>query len=322
MKMIGVFSRFLTLVILLFLLFNLLFIAWILIPMPSADKMDTIVQIPYGYNSHQIQALLKKNHVIRKYNLPFGLLTQVLQIDNKLQSGEYRFTYSQNLLQVILQIAKGKVILHSITIPEGYQSEQIAQLLENNDIIDGEKFLNLVDSNSNPYREGYLFPDTYEFPKNYTENQVLYTMYDNFKKNVFVHLSREDSFPSQLNFDEIIVLASIIEKEAQSDEEKPKIASVFHNRLASSMPLQSCATIQYLLEERKENLDREDLKIDSAYNTYLYSGLPPQAICNPGLQSILAAAYPAQEDYYYFVLGKDGTHIFSKTYQEHLNNKP
>jgi UPF0755 protein len=117
-------------------------------------------------------------------------------------------------------------------------------------------------------------------------------------------------------------LASIIEKEALGKEDKPKIASVFYNRLEQGMRLQSCATIQYLLEKPQEKLTQIDLEIESPFNTYLNPGLPPEPICNPGLDSIIAAAYPAEEDYLYFVLGKEGEHIFTRTYQEHLENKP
>ena len=123
------------------------------------------------------------------------------------------------------------------------------------------------------------------------------------------------------SMEEIIILASIIEKESKFTKERRQVSSVFHNRLKKDMKLQSCASIQYILKEPKEKLDESDLKIDSPYNTYLYKGLPPGPISNPGLDSIMAALEPAEEDYLYFVLGENGRHMFSKTYQEHLKNK-
>ena len=311
------------LIFLLSLIFLILILstAWILIPPEMDADLEKIVEIPYGYNSTQIRLLLEEEGIIRPYNYLFQIMTKLRKVEGKLQSGEYRFSPAQNLVQILDQLIQGKVVLYRITIPEGFQAKQIARLLAERGIVEYDNFLRLIEED-NQYQEGYLFPDTYEFPKNFGAENVLKLMRKNFEEVVYKYVNPEQDFPAGLNFPQIIILASIIEKEAQGSEDKPKIASVFYNRLAQGMRLQSCATIQYLLEKPRERLTDQDLTIDSPFNTYLYSGLPPAPICNPGLESILAAAQPAAEDYFYFVLGKDGHHVFSKTYQEHLNNKP
>ena len=169
--------------------------------------------------------------------------------------------------------------------------------------------------------EGYLFPDTYEVPKKYGVEKMIKVMLSNFNQIAIENKFTDRAEKIGFSLNEIIILASIIEKEAKFNDEKNKVSSVFYNRLKINMKLQSCATIQYILGEPKEGLDENDLKIDSPYNTYLYKGLPPGPICNPGLDSIIAALEPAEEDYLFFVLGDNGRHIFSKTYQEHLKNK-
>lgn len=295
--------------------------AWIFIPLAVEEPIGKVIEIPYGYNSVQIRQLLEGEGIIRSHSYLFQPLTKLLKVDGRLQTGEYQLSSAQNLYQVIDQLVQGKVVQYRITIPEGFQAKQIARLLSDREIVNSEVFLSLIKEN-NQYQEGYLFPDTYEFPKNFGAENVLKAMQKNFAENIYHLINPEQEFPANLNFQQIIILASIIEKEAQGKDDKPKIASVFYNRLAVGMPLQSCATVQYLLDHPQQKLTEQDLAIESPFNTYLHTGLPPGPICNPGLDSILAAAFPAQEDYFYFVLGKEGKHIFSKTYQEHLNNKP
>lgn len=295
--------------------------AWVLVPVQQEEPVEKIIEIPYGYNSSEIRLLLEEEGLIRPHNYIFPIVTKMLKIDSRLQSGEYQLSSSHNLLQIIELLVKGKVIRYRITIPEGFQHRQIARLLADRKIVDYDGFIELIKENTQ-YKEGYLFPDTYEFPKNFGAENVLKAMQKNFEEVVYKQVNPDQQFPEGLNFAQIIILASIIEKEALGTEDKPSIASVFYNRLSKGMLLQSCATVQYLLDKPQERLREKDLAIDSPFNTYLYPGLPPEPICNPGLESIMAAVHPAEEDYLYFVLGKEGKHIFSKTYQEHLNNKP
>lgn len=315
------FFHFLIFPLAIILLLLILSATWVLVPLDITNPIEKTLNIPYEYNSARIRYLLEDEGIIRSGNIMFQLLTRVMKIDAKLQSGEYQFSSSENLLQIIDKLVKGKVVLHKVTIPEGYQVKQIARLLDDNEIAEFDEIMQLVQE-KNEFREGYLFPDTYVFPRNFGAANVLKKMYNNFQQVVYEKIDPEQDFPGGLNFHEIIILASIIEKEAQGDQDKPKIASVFYNRLEKGMRLQSCATIQYLLDKPQERLTQQDLEIESPFNTYLNSGLPPEAIGNPGLNSILAAVQPAEEEYMYFVLGEEGEHIFSRTYQEHLDNKP
>jgi len=304
----------------LFFLITILFITSIYFPLEENSATQKIVNIPYGTNAKEIVDVLEKNEIIRKNNYTFRILTKLLKLEDQLKYGEYNLSPSMNMLQILDKLAKGKVITYKITIPEGHTCAQIAELLDKKEIAEKEAFLKLV-KDSEKSSEGYLFPDTYEVPKKYGAEKMVKVMLSNFNQiaieNKFTDRAEEIGF----SLDEIIILASIIEKEAKFSDEKNKVSTVFHNRLKKGMKLQSCATIQYILGTPKEKLDENDLKIDSLYNTYLYKGLPPGPICNPGLDSIISALEPAEEDYLYFVLGENGRHIFSKTYQEHLKNK-
>ena len=304
----------------LILLIAILFITAIYFPLEENSATQKVVNIPAGTNAKGIVDVLEKNEIIRKNNYTFRILTKLLKLEDQLKYGEYNLSPSMNMLQILDRLVKGEVIVYKITIPEGYTCTQIAELLDKKEVAEKEAFLKLV-KDSEKTSEGYLFPDTYEVPKKYGAENMSKVMLTNFNQiaieNEFTDRAEEIGF----SLDEIIILASIIEKEAKFSDEKNKVSSVFHNRLEKGMKLQSCATIQYILEKPKERLDENDLKIDSPYNTYLYIGLPPGPICNPGLDSIIAALEPEEEDYLYFVLGENGKHIFSKTYQEHLRNK-
>jgi UPF0755 protein len=305
----------------LILLIAILFITSVYFPLEENSTTQKVVNIPSGTNAKEIVYILEKNEIIRKNNYTFRILIKIMKLEDQLKYGEYNLSPSMNMLQILDKLVKGEVIVYKITIPEGYTSKQIAELLDKKEVAEKEAFLELIIKDQEKSLEGYLFPDTYEVPKKYGAEKMVSVMLLNFNRvaieNKFTDRAEEIGF----SLDEIIILASIIEKEAKFTEEKSKVSSVFHNRLKTGMKLQSCATIQYILETPKERLDENDLKIDSPYNTYLYKGLPPGAICNPGLDSIMAALEPEEEDYLYFVLGENGRHIFSKTYQEHLKNK-
>ena len=301
-------------------LITILFVTAIYFPLEENSVTQKVVNIPSGTNAKEIVDVLEKNEIIRKNNYTFRILIKIMKLEDQLKYGEYDLSSSMNMLQILDKLVKGEVIVYKITIPEGYTCTQITELLDKKEIVEKEAFLKLV-KDGEKTSEGYLFPDTYEVPKKYGAEKMVKTMLSNFNQiaieNKFIEKAEEIGF----SLNEIIILASIIEKEAKFSEEKSKVSSVFYNRLEIGMKLQSCATIQYILETPKEILDENDLKIDSPYNTYLYRGLPPGPICNPGLDSIIAALEPEEEDYLYFVLGENGRHIFSKTYQEHLRNK-
>ena len=224
-----------------------------------------------------------------------------------------------------------------ITIPEGYNIKQIAQLLYEKKLIKSTDefidltnklkfdylFLDEIKRNENKL-EGYLFPDTYEFDKKITEKEIIQRMLDNFNEK-FIPIFYKKSKELKMTVDQIITLASIIEREAKINSDRKIVSSVFYNRLnnknKSLKLLQSCATIQYIIFNKegkvKDKLTEKDTKIDNLYNTYLYQGLPPGPIASPGILSIEAALYPENTNYLYFVAKGDGSHAFSKTLNEH-----
>ena len=215
----------------------------------------------------------------------------------------------------------------TLTVPEGYELKQIAIAVEEQFGIPKEKFLEAAEKDygikhikevtgRSGRTEGYLFPDTYEFFRTATSEKIIKTMLDNFAS----HWTDDyDKRCRELNMtvDQIVTLASVIEREAGSVSEMGKVSSVFHNRMEIGMALQSCATVQYILPERKDVLSIADTKIDSPYNTYLYPGLPKGPIANPGKAAIEAALYPEETEFYYFKVNDDGVTVFSKTRSEH-----
>lgn len=301
-------------------LIAILFITAIYFPLEENSATQKVVNIPSGTNAKEIVNVLEKNEIIRKNNYTFRILIKIMKLEDQLKYGEYDLSSSMSMLQILDKLVKGEVITYKITIPEGYTSAQIAELLDKKEIVEKESFLKLVNNGEKSW-EGYLFPDTYEVPKQYGAENMVKIMLSNFNQIAIENKFADKAEKIGFSMEEIIILASIIEKESKFTEERRQVSSVFHNRLKKNMKLQSCATIQYILEEPKEELDESDLKIDSLYNTYLYKSLPPGPISNPGLDSIMSALEPEEEDYLYFVLGENGKHIFSKTYQEHLKNK-
>ena len=216
-----------------------------------------------------------------------------------------------------------------MTIPEGYTTKQIVELLVEKNVCVEEDLWKAVKSADFKYDflagaekgtetrlEGFLFPDTYEFYINDKAETVLGKLLSNFNSKVTEEM-RADMKDADISFAELITIASLVEREAKLDEERATVSSVIHNRLDNSKAypyLQIDATIQYLTGRVPTS---DDLKIDSPYNTYLYGGLPPTAIANPGIASIKAALYPEDTGYYYYVARDDGSHIFSKTLDEH-----
>lgn len=215
----------------------------------------------------------------------------------------------------------------TVTVPEGYELKEVAARVEELLGIPKDKFLKAAEKDYGikyvkdvPKREarteGYLFPDTYEFFRTVKPEDVVKRMLGNFENHWTDEYSKRCK-ELDMTVDEAVTLASIIEREAGSVSEMGKVSSVFHNRMEIGMALQSCATVQYILPERKDVLDIADTKIDSPYNTYLYPGLPKGPIANPGKAAIEAALYPEETDFYYFKVNEDGVTVFSKTLSEH-----
>jgi len=218
-----------------------------------------------------------------------------------------------------------------VTIPEGYNTEQIIALLVQKGIGNKEEFEKVVTDDSFPYTflkdvpqgshrlEGYLFPNTYNISTKASPHAVIDLFLQQFAKELTPKVQKQ-LVTMKLSVSQWVTLGSLVEKEAEKKSDRPLIASVIMNRLKIGQPLQIDATIQFLLGTPKAKLYDKDLQIPSPYNTYLHSGLPPGPIANPGDASLQAALYPAQTDFLYYVAKKDGFHVFAKTYAEHLKN--
>ena len=230
---------------------------------------------------------------------------------------------------ILKMLTDGKVYLHSLTIPEGLTRKEIALHLESLHFTDEEEFLaasSKTDTISSLDKEaanleGYLFPETYHFPKGISAEKIISTLVSQFKE-VFSEAWQKRASEIKMTPREVVILASLIEKETFLSEEKKLVSAVFHNRLKIRMKLDCDPTIIYVLKEEgsfKGRLLKKDLKLKSPYNTYRNRGLPPGPICSPGQESLEAALYPAQEKYLYFVSKKDGSHYFSSSFKDHQN---
>ncbi len=296
------------------------------------DK-EAVIELEADDGLREAADKLKENGLI-KYPGLFTFYCKLTKFDEE-RMAEGEVTVSANLdyramsRKLYKSSAREEV---EVTIPEGYELEQIVDKLVESGVCDEDSlydtianyefaydFLEEIPYGEKNRLEGYLFPDTYRFYTNDDSVSVIKKFLANFDSKY------SDDFAARANqlgmtTQEVITLASIIERESTASD-RETISSVFHNRLkSSSYPyLQSCATVEYFLEERKEVISIEDTKIDNLYNTYLYRGLPPGPIASPGLSAIYAALYPADTNYLFFALQEDGTHKFSRTYDEHLS---
>jgi len=278
-------------------------------------KEPLIIQIPRGINTTQTAEILESSGVIKNKRV-FLFYVKLLLSSDKIKSGVYRFKPSENLFNITHRLIKGDTHKIKITIPEGWDSRQIANLLESRGIGRKDKFLKYVQENK---LEGYLFPETYFFDYGVTEEFIAERMRQEFFRRISPDMiSRAKTIGLDLH--RWVTLASIIEKESTAQDRR-LVSAVFHNRLKKNMYLESCATVLYALGTHKERLTYKDLKVKSPYNTYQHLGLPPGPISNPGLDSLVAALEPEKSDALFFVVDKSSApaaHIFSRYYKEHL----
>jgi len=274
--------------------------------------------------------MLKQEGIIRESTL-FMTMATFLGKKKEIKAGEYEFHSRMHPWEVLNILAKGQVKPRLVTIVEGFTLSQIAQLLDDLEIVEKETFLEktsspaLIISLGLPYSatsklgpslEGYLFPNTYHLLREMNSEEIIQMMVQEFKK-VFNNDWIRRASQLGMSQREVVTLASIIEKETSLPEEKPFISAVFHNRLRKKIPLQSDPTVIYGIKNFNGNLTRADLQRPSPYNTYLSNGLPPTPICNPGKDSLLAALHPSPVSYLYFVSKNDKSHYFSSTMEEH-----
>jgi UPF0755 protein len=309
---------------------TIIVIALVLMPIGFRLKENYVVmKIEEGDNLEIISKKLKEAKVIQD-RLGFKLLVLLHKKSRSLSYGWYKFRVYENPRTVLRSLLEGRRITIKITIPEGLKINETINVFRRHK--DSEINIVKLDSLTRdvnfieklgieaPTLEGYLFPDTYIFYKEEKAENVIKKMVS----SLFTVLDSSKIWKIQsmdLTTHEIITIASMIEREAMTDREKPIIASVIYNRLKKNMPLQIDATVIYTLGKHKRRVLYEDLKIKSAYNTYRNTGLPPGPIASPGYQSIISALHPAKTDYLYYVATGKGDHIFSRTYKEHLEAK-
>lgn len=309
----------------LLLAFYFLLDAFLFLSLPvNFERKERKVSIPKGSTFKQIVRILEEEELLRSPTR-FFLMASILGAPGRVKAGEYHLSTSMLPQEILHKLVQGDVIKYRITIPEGYNVRQSAAYLEEKGIINSrEEFLELAFSAEfvaslgieGESMEGYLFPDTYFFSRGVAPEEVVKSMVRNFKelyKSDFSQRAAELGLTDR----EVIILASIIEKETGLCEERPLISAVFHNRLKRGIPLCSDPTVIYGIEDFDGNLRKEDLKMRTPYNTYVIQGLPPGPISNPGRSSILAALYPASVKYLYFVSRNDGSHHFSISFKEH-----
>ncbi len=283
------------------------------------------VAIPFGAGIQEIGARLESAGVIKSSRL--FVLYMRLQGDPTLMAGEYQFAAPLSIPQVVEKLHQGDVVKRKFTVPEGLGLTEIAVLWEERgngravDFVRAATNASLISDLDPDARdlEGYLFPETYFLSAETDEAQLVGRMVQKFR--TFWTPERQEGARSfRMTVREIVTLASLVEKETGTPSERPLVSAVFHNRLRLGIRLMCDPTVIYAVRLRKPYdgvINQSDLKLDSPYNTYLYPGLPPGPIANPGAQSIDAALNPAPADYLYFVSKNDGTHIFSRDYGSH-----
>ncbi len=297
-----------------------------LIFFPSYNQGSVEVLIPQGADSLRIAKILSQHQLIKSPFL-FILLSKIFNWEKDLKAGKYELT-SPSLIEVLHRLRKGEIKIYRVTIPEGLPKWEVAKILSSKGVVKEDEFLRLID-NPQIFKEdcnfplpkdsleGYLYPDTYYFTRNENPQEVVKKFLVRFEEVVRL-LYENWREKNHFSLEEVITLASIVEKEARVSSEKPIIAAVFYNRLQKGLRLRADPTVKYALGNFRERLTLSGLKIPSFYNTYLYHGLPPGPICSPGKDSIYAVLYPAKVDYLYFVAKGNGSHQFSQTYEQHL----
>jgi UPF0755 protein len=282
------------------ILLAVFFFCWgIFIPKDKAGK-EKIFSIEKGQGLFEIGKNLEKERLI-KSKIFFDFYVILIRKEKNLQAGKYFLSSSMNIPQIAQKIISGDIAKVKVTIPEGFTVREIEERLGIE--LPGENL------------EGYLFPDTYYFPIDASGEEVAKIMRENFEKKISPY--KEEIEKSGRSLQEIITMASLLEKEVKTKEEKEIVSGILWKRLKAGIPLQVDATITYITGKKTTKIPLEYLQIDSPYNTYKYEGLPPAPICNPGLESILAALYPKESDYWYYLSTPDGKTLFFKTLEEH-----
>jgi UPF0755 protein len=280
---------------------------------------NVLISVQRGDSISEVASRLKENKLICSKKLFLGLV-KITKSENKLRAGAYNFSRKDSIFKILKTLKSSSKNVLRFTVPEGNNIKQIADIVSQTINVDKEKFIKIAQDKN---LEGYLMPETYFVVSGETEEDIIKMMHDEFNKKITPAMY-ERAKEMNVEFKDIVIMASIIEKEAVKPEEKPAISAVFYNRLKKKIRLQSCATVLYAMnamELNKAKLTIEDTRFQSPYNTYVHYGLPPGPISNPGMQSIKAALYPANTGSLFFVSTGDGGHLFAKKFDDHKQNK-
>lgn len=305
MKKILYFSLFfIILPLAVFAFFSIYYLNNINNPFDSYNKEQKLFTINKGDSVYLIGKKLQDEGLIKDKNV-FYFYVVLKGVKNNIKAGKYFLSPSMNLKLIVKKFVDGDTAKFKVTIPEGFTVSQIEQKMG----------LDLPES-----LEGFLFPDTYDFPIDVDSETVVRIMTENFNRKINKDLKDEIERQGK-SLNEIVIMASLLEKEVKTFEDKKIVSGILWKRLKADMLLQVDATINYITGKNTTKITLDDLKIDSPYNTYKNKGLPPGPICNPGLESIIAAVYPEQTDYWYYLSKPNGETVFSKTFLEHIRAK-
>ena len=287
------------------------------------EQVERYVEIPSGTAFIEVARILEREGIIRGVRR-FRWLAWLKGTEKQIKAGDYTFHPAMKPAEVLDRLVKGESQTVTVTIPEGYTMGQIAHLLQEKGLADAGSFLSLASDERfvqslgihGVSLEGFLFPDTYRLSKGMGEKRIMQVFVARFQA-VFKDEYRTRLVDLRVTLEELVTLASIIEKETADPAERHLISAVLHNRLKRGMMLQSDPTVIYGMKDFRGNLTSEDLQKEHPYNTYLVKGLPPQPIANPGEASLKAALFPSSVPYMFFVSKNNGTHHFSTTLEEH-----
>jgi UPF0755 protein len=292
----------------------------------SAPSVETHVIVDRGSTFGEVARKLASEGVIDNV-LAFRILARLRHVESDAHAGEYRFPPNQTQDEVLKALVSGGAQVAAwVTIPEGFTAAQIARRLDDAGIGSAVQLESafrrdtlVLDGTRTKSMEGYLFPSTYLMPLGAGPKQIEAVMTGQFFKELPAD-ARRQARALKVTLPQAVTVASLVEREAKADADRPLIAGVIYNRLRLGMPLEVDATIEYALPRHKSELSFGDLKIDSPYNTYAHSGLPPTPIANPGKASLEAALHPSKSDFLYYVYCGNGRHVFSRTFEQHQAN--
>lgn len=285
-------------------------------PVEKYSQKEVVFTVEVGEGLFDIASNLKKQGLIKSQFL-FSVVVTLRNVQNQLQAGTYNLLPRMSIVKIVKIISQGETIKQRITIIEGWNLRDIAWELENQGMFQAEELFEIADENTN--LEGYLFPDTYDIGNEEKLEDIIKKILKNFDKKISLEL-KEEMEKQERTLHQVIIMASLLEKEVQTYEDKKVVAGILWKRLRNNWPLQVDASISYLTGKKSLSLTKEELAIDSPYNTYKYPGLPLGPICNPGLDSIEAAIYYEENPYWFYLTTPNQETIFSKTLEEHNIN--